>query len=121
MKNRGARTVAYTAATLLGAIGALVSLGTELATSDASVLDVLLWSALALLLFGSAAREWWFRDRALDRSRRIVERVGSGEVDAIAQGSSGEVDTIRRLRHAHPGLRLQDAHGLVRDHYRDGH
>lgn len=114
---RSTMTVAYTLATVLGGIGALVVLVTTLASSsDASMLDGVLWGALAVLLFGSAANEWWLRDRAEERSQRIVEGVEHEEIADIAEESSGEIDTIRRLRVAHPGLGLKDARDLVKRH-----
>ncbi|MBB1056747.1 hypothetical protein G6020_04930 [Dietzia sp. B19] len=36
------------------------------------------------------------------------------------QASSGEVDAVRRLRVAHPGLGLRDSVDLVRRHGGDG-
>lgn len=118
VRSRSTVTVAYTLATVLGGIGALVVLGEMLADPDASIVSVLLWAALAVLLFGSAVREWWFRDREAERSRLIVAGIEADEVAEIAQASSGEIDTIRRLRVAHPGLRLEDARDVVKDHQR---
>lgn len=107
-------TVAYTLATLLAGIGALVVLVTTVFSPDTSDVEVLLWGALAALLFVSAAREWWCRDRELERSQRTAHGIEPEEVQRIAEDSSGEVDTIRKLRVAHPGLRLQDAYELVK-------
>lgn len=116
-RSRSMMAVAYTLATVLGGIGALVVLVSTLTSSaDASMLDVALWGALAVLLFGSAANEWWLRDRAEERSQRIVEGVEPEEIAGIAEVSSGEIDTIRRLRVAHPGLGLMDARDLVKGH-----
>ncbi|MBB1031704.1 hypothetical protein G6027_12560, partial [Dietzia sp. SLG310A2-38A2] len=53
---RGPQTVAYVAATVLGGIGALVVATVELTSPEAGTLDVLLWSALAVLLLAAAAR-----------------------------------------------------------------
>ena len=105
----------YTATTLLGGIGALVILAFTVTAADSSVLDVLLWGALAVLLFAAAAREWWFKGVELDRSRGAAAQISPAEIAAAARESSGEVETVRRLRQAHPGLRLVDAVNLVRD------
>lgn len=118
VRSRSTITVAYTLATVIGGISALFVLATTLAEPDSSVIEVLLWGALALLLFGSAVREWWFREREVERSRRIVARIEHEEIEETARASSSEVDTIRRLRVAHPGLRLEDARNLVKDHPR---
>lgn len=114
-RSRSLLTVAYTAATLLGGIAALVTLGATLTSSDASALDVLLWGALAVLLFGAAAREWWFKGIEAERSRQAVAQIPPSEIAKTARESSGEVETVRKLRQAHPGLRLVDAVNLVRD------
>lgn len=110
---RSLQTIALTAGTVIAGIGALVLLGYELVESNSSLLDILLWCALVVLLFGSAAHRWWFAGRAADRSRDIVEDVSAAEVEEIAQESTGEVDLVRRLRVAHPGLSLRDAHQLM--------
>lgn len=65
---RGLQTVAYVVATVLGGIGALVVAAVELTSPEAGTLDVLLWSALAVLLFAAAARRWWFGTASEDRS-----------------------------------------------------
>lgn len=105
----------YTAATLLGGIAALVVLVFTVMAPDASVLDVLLWGALAVLLFAAAAREWWFKGIEAERSRQAVAQIPPSEIAKTARESSGEVETVRKLRQAHPGLRLVDAVNLVRD------
>ncbi|MFN3339167.1 MAG: hypothetical protein ACK40Z_05665 [Dietzia sp.] len=64
----GIQTVAYVVATVLGGIGALVVATVELTSPEAGTLDVLLWSALAVLLFAAAARRWWFGASGEDRS-----------------------------------------------------
>ena len=69
----------------------------------------------AVLLFAAAAREWWFKGVELDRSRSAAGQISASEISAAARESSGEVETVRRLRQAHPGLRLVDAVNLVRD------
>ena len=111
---RGPQTVAYVAATALGGVGALVVATVELTSPEAGTLDFLLWSALAVLLLAAAARRWWFGASGEDRSRRIASELGAGEVAEAVRGSSGEVDAVRRLRVAHPGLGLRDAVELVR-------
>lgn len=108
--------IAYTAATLLGGISALVALGGVLAGGESALLDVLLWGALAVLLFGSAVHEWWFAGLAADRSGRVAHEISSDEVEATARESTGQVDTVRRLRVAHPKLSLRDAYELARAH-----
>ncbi|MBB1033632.1 hypothetical protein G6031_04420 [Dietzia sp. CQ4] len=114
---RGLQTVVYVATTALGGIGALVVATVELLSPEAGTFDVLLWSALAVLLLAAAARRWWFGASGEDRSRRIASELGADEVAEAVQASSGEVDAVRRLRVAHPGLGLRDAVDLVR---RDG-
>lgn len=114
VRSRSLLTVVYTATTLIGGIAALVVLAFTVTASDASVLDLLLWGALAVLLFAAAAREWWLKGMELDRSRRAVEQISPSEIAALARDSSGEVETVRRLRQAHPGLSLIDAVNLVR-------
>ena len=113
-RSRSLLSLAYTAATLLGGIAALVILAFTVIAADSSVLDVLLWVALAVLLFAAAAREWWFKSAELDRSRGAFPQISPAEIAAAARESSGEVETVRRLRQAHPGLRLVDAVNLVR-------
>lgn len=115
VRSRTVMSVAYTVTTLLGGIAALVVLAFTVTASDASVVDVLLWGALAVLLFAAAAREWWFKGVELDRSRSAAGQISASEISAAARESSGEVETVRRLRQAHPGLRLIDAVNLVRD------
>ena len=114
VRSRSLLTVVYTATTLIGGLAALVVLAFTVTASDVSVLDLLLWGALAVLLFAAAAREWWFKGMELDRSRRAVEQISPSEIAALARESSGEVETVRRLRQAHPGLSLVDAVNLVR-------
>ncbi|WP_354055152.1 hypothetical protein [Dietzia sp. 2505] len=113
---RGLQTVAYVVATVLGGIGALVVATVELLSPEAGTFDVLLWSALAVLLLAAAARRWWFGASGEDRSRRVASELGAAEVAEAVQASSGEVDAVRRLRVAHPGLGLRDAVELVRRH-----
>lgn len=113
-QSRSGGTIAYTVVALLGGVSALVALGGAVAEEESSVLDVVLWGALTVAMFGTAAHQWWFAGRAEDRSRRIADGISSAEVEATALDSDGEIDTIRRLRVAHPGLRLQDAYGLVK-------
>ncbi|WP_010539764.1 hypothetical protein [Dietzia alimentaria] len=115
VRSRSMLAVVYTATTLLGGIGALVVLVVTATAPDASALDVLLWGALAVLLFAAAAREWWFKGIEINRSRRAAQRVSSSEIAATARESSSEVETVRKLRRAHPDLRLVDAVNLVRD------
>lgn len=114
VRSRSLLTVAYTAATVVGGISALVVLASTVTSSDASVLDVLLWGALAVLLFAAGAREWWFRGFEIDRSRRAAAQIPPSEVAMTARESSGEIETIRRLRQAYPDLSLRDAVNLVR-------
>ncbi|GAA3517137.1 hypothetical protein [Dietzia aurantiaca] len=118
-RRRSGQTIAYTVTTLAGGIGALVVLGGTVFSEDASVVDFLLWGALAALLFASAAHQWWFAGAAEDRSQRIVACTSSAEVEATAQQAVGEVDTVRRLRVAHPGLGLRDAYELMQAHKRE--
>lgn len=59
MTGRSTLTIAYVAATVLGGVGALVMVVMEATAPDASRLDLLVWSALALLLFVSAGYRWW--------------------------------------------------------------
>lgn len=106
--------MAYTAVAMVGGISALVTLGSTVSSPDASVLDVLLWGSLAVLLFAAAAREWWFRGFDIDRSRRAAAQIPESEVAMTARESSGEIETIRRLRETHPDLRLRDAVNLVK-------
>lgn len=68
---RSLLTIAYTAATLFGGLGALVVLVVTLTSAgDAGALDVLLWGALAVLLLAAAAHQWWFAPRESALSRR---------------------------------------------------
>lgn len=117
-RSRGLQTVAITAGTVIAGCGALVALGLEVLEGDSSVLDVLLWCALVVLLFGSAAHQWWFADRAADRSRDVTAGVTDADVDTLARESAGDVDLVRRLRVAFPGLNLRDAYELVQDRKR---
>ncbi|MDV8000171.1 hypothetical protein [Rhodococcus sp. IEGM 1408] len=113
---RGLQTVAYVAATALGGIGALVVAVVELVSPDASLFDVLVWGALAILLLGAAAHRWWFGGRAEERSHLVAVNLGRVEVADAERSSSGEIDTVRRLRSAHPRLGLRDAYELVKLH-----
>ncbi|GLB65167.1 hypothetical protein NCCP2495_30470 [Dietzia sp. NCCP-2495] len=115
---RDLQTVVVTAGTVIAGCGALVLLGFEVLEGDSSVLDVLLWCALVVLLFGAAAHQWWFADRAADRSRDITEGVTDADVETLARESIGDVDLVRRLRVAFPGLNLRDAYELVQDRKR---
>ena len=115
VRSRSLLAVVYTATTVLGGIGALVVLVVTATAPDASALDVLLWGALAVLLFAAAAREWWFKGIENNRSRRAAQQISPSEIVATARESSSEVATIRKLRRAHPDLRLVDAVTLVRD------
>lgn len=117
---RGPQTVAYVAATTLGGVGAFVVATVEMVSPEAGTFDVLLWSALAVLLLAAAARRWWFGASGEDRSRRIASELGAGEVVEAVQASSGEVDAVRRLRAAYPGLGLRDAYQLVQRYGSDG-
>lgn len=113
---RGLQTVAYVAATALGGIGALVVAVVELVSPDFGVLDVLVWGALAILLVSAAAHRWWFGGRAEERSRLVAGNLGLAQVRDAQRDSSGEIDAIRRLRVAHPGLGLRDAYELAKRH-----
>ena len=117
-RSRGVQTVAYTAVTVIAGVGALVFLGFEVVEGGTTVVDVLWWSALAVLLLGSAAHQWWFAGRAADRSQHIVEEFTDSQVDSIAANSDGDIDTVRRLREARPGLSLRDAYELMQAHKR---
>jgi len=55
-RSRSRTAVAYVAATVLGGLGALVVVATQVLSGRAAMLDVLLWLALAVMLFG-AGRE----------------------------------------------------------------
>lgn len=112
-RRRSLQTVVYTGVTLISGVGALVILGFVLAEGDSSVLDVLWWGALSVLLLGSAAHQWWFAGRPADRSRHIHDEITRAEVAAVARESNGEIDAVRRLRVAHPGLGLRDAYELM--------
>lgn len=111
---RSLQTVAYVAATVLGGIGALVVAVVELVSPDVGVLDVLVWGALAILLVSAAAHRWWFGGRAEERSRLVAGNLGLAQVEDAERSSSGEIDAIRRLRVAHPGLGLRDAYELAK-------
>lgn len=113
------RPVAYALATGLGGVSALVILGFTVASGETSLLDVLLWSCLAALMLGSAARRWWFADRAADRSLGVQQEISTAEVARVAASSGGDVETVRRLRMAHPGLGLRDAYELMQAEKQD--
>lgn len=115
-RSRGLQTIAYTAATLIGGVSALVILGFSVAQGDPTVVDVLLWGALAVLLLGAAVHQWWFAGRAADRSRHIHSEITAAEVAATARESNGDVDLVRRLRVANPGLSLRDGYELMQSH-----
>ena len=117
---RSGQTVAYAVATVLGGLGALVVAAVELTSGDAGTLDVVLWSALAVLLFSAAAGRWWFGGHTLKRSRLVAADLGPAQVADAERASAGEIDTVRRLRVAHPGLGLRDAYELVKRHGADG-
>ncbi|KAA0918214.1 hypothetical protein [Dietzia sp. ANT_WB102] len=120
-RSRGRATVAYVAATVLGGLGALVIVAVQLLSGRAAVLDVLVWSALAVMLLGAAAHRWWLGGRNEERSRRIAETIRSEQVATAVRGSSGDIDAVRRLRVAHPGLGLRDAYELYQRHACDSH
>lgn len=116
-RQRSLRVVAYVGATVLGGISALIVLVVTVASADdATAVDVLLWAALAVLLFGAAARQWFFDGKNDARSRRIVALLGPDDVAEAVEPATGEVDAIRRLRVAHRGLSLRDASALVKRH-----
>lgn len=115
-RQRSLRVVAYVAATALGGISALVVLAGTLASADATAVDVLLWAALAVLLFGAAAHQWFFEGKRDERSSRIVGVLGPKDVEVAVDSSAGQVDAVRRLRVAHPGLSLRDAYELVKQY-----
>lgn len=115
-RSRGVQTIAYTAVTAIGGVSALVFLGFSVVQGDPTVVDVLLWGALAVLLLGSAVHQWWFAGRAADRSRHIHAEITEAEVDAFARESTGNVDLVRRLRVAYPGLSLRDGYELMQAH-----
>ena len=115
-RTRSGQAVAYVAATALGGLGALVVMAMELVSGDGAVLDVLLWAALAVFLFGAAAHRWWLGGRNEERSRRIAAAIRPHQLASAVDGSAGEVDAVRRLRVSHPGLGLRDAVELVRGH-----
>ena len=83
---------------------------------EIGVLDVLLWSALAVLMFGAAAHQWFFEGQNDERSRRIAAVLGPEDVAEVMEFANGEIDAVRRLRVAHPGLSLRDAYDLVKHH-----
>ncbi|UVE94121.1 hypothetical protein [Dietzia sp. B32] len=118
-RSRGRTTVAYVVATGLGGFGALVIAVEQMLSGRAGMLDVLLWAALAVLLIGAAAHSWWLGGRNEERSRRIAASVRPDQITAAVRGSSGEIDAVRRLRVAHPGLGLRDAFELYQRHTRD--
>ena len=114
--SRGFPTIAYTVVTAIGGVSALTFLGYSVAQGAPTVVDVLLWGALAVLLLGSAVHQWWFAGRAADRSRHIHAEITADEVDAFARESTGNVDLVRRLRVAYPGLSLRDGYELMQAH-----
>ena len=114
--SRGFPTIAYTVVTAIGVVSALTFLGFSVAQGAPTVVDVLLWGALAVLLLGSAVHQWWFAGRAADRSRHIHAEITADEVDAFARESTGNVDLVRRLRVAYPGLSLRDGYELMQAH-----
>lgn len=114
--SRGFPTIAYTVVTAIGGVSALTFLGFSVAQGAPTVVDVLLWGALAVLLLGSAVHQWWFAGRAADRSRHIHAEITADEVDAFARESTGNVDLVRRLRVAYPGLSLRDGYELMQAH-----
>lgn len=115
-RSRSFQTVAYTAVTAIGGVSALTILGFSVVQGDPTVVDVLLWGALAVLLLGSAVHQWWLSGRAADRSRHIHAEITAAEVDAFARESTGNVDLVRRLRVAYPGLSLRDGYELMQAH-----
>jgi hypothetical protein len=114
-RSRSRAAVAYVAATVLGGLGALV----QVLSGRAALLDVLLWLAMAVMLFGAAAHRWWLGGRNEERSRRIAASIRPEQIAAAMRGSSGEIDAVRRLRVAHPGLGLRDAYELYQHHSRE--
>lgn len=117
-RSRSRQTIAYTAITAIAGVSALVILGFLVVQGEPTVVDGLLWGALAVLLLGSAVHQWWFAGRAADRSQHIVEEFTDSQVDSIAANSDGDIDTVRRLREARPGLSLRDAYELMQAHKR---
>lgn len=115
-RQRSLRVVAYVAATGLGGISALVVLVGTLSSADATAVDVLMWAALAVLLLGAAAHQWFFEGKNDERSRRIAGVLGPEDVAEAVESSTGQVDAVRRLRVAHRGLSLRDAYELVKQH-----
>ncbi|WP_440220676.1 hypothetical protein [Dietzia sp. MNB45] len=118
-RSRGRTAVAYVAATVLGGLGALVVVVVQVLSGRAAMLDVLLWLAMAVMLFGAAAHRWWLGGRNEERSRRIAASIRPEQIAAAMRGSSGEIDAVRRLRVAHPGLGLRDAYELYQHHSRE--
>lgn len=118
---RGGAMVAYVIATAAGGAGALVIVAAQLLSGSPSVMDVLLWAAVAVLLLGAAAHRWWLGGRNEERSLRIAAAIRPEQIAAAVRGSSGEIDAVRRLRVAHPGLGLRDAYDLYRGHTRSTH
>ena len=115
-RSRSFQTVAYTAVTAIGGVSALTILGFSVVQGDPTVVDVLLWGALAVLLLGSAVHQWWLSGRAADRSRHIHAEITAAEGDAFARESTGNLDLVRRLRVAYPGLSLRDGYELMQAH-----
>lgn len=120
-RSRTGVTVAYVIATGAGGLGALVVAAVQLLSGRAELLDVLLWAAMAVLLLGAAAHHWWLGGRNEERSLRIAAAIRPEQIAAAVRGSSGEIDAVRRLRVAHPGLGLRDAYDLYRGHTRSTH
>lgn len=113
---RTLRTRVSAAVMVLAGVVALVAATGELTSGDPGVLDVLLWSALAVLMFGAAAHQWFFEGQNDERSRRIAAVLGPEDVAEVMEFANGEIDAVRRLRVAHPGLSLRDAYDLVKHH-----
>lgn len=116
MSSRSLQARAYVAATVLGGLGALLVGLMQLASPEVRILEVLVWGALAVVLFGAAAHRWWFGGRAEERSRLVAANLGPAQVADAERASAGEIDTVRRLRVAHPGLGLRDAYELTKRH-----
>ena len=115
-RGRGRGEVIFSAAIAVAGIGALALGVAALFAPESGVSEILRWTALAVLLLGAAAHRWWFAGRAEERSRRIAAELGPADVAEAERESSGEIQTIRRMRVAHPGLGLRDARDLVVRH-----
>ncbi|MCT2116734.1 hypothetical protein M3D93_03050 [Dietzia cinnamea] len=116
---RGGATIAYVVATAAGGAGALVIAAAQLASGSPSVMDVLLWAAIAVFLLGGAAHRWWLGGRNEERSLRSAAAIRPEQVAAAIRGSSGEIDAVRRLRVSHPGLGLRHAYDLYQHYERE--